>query len=344
MAATGTVATPWFLRRGFQALSLSHCLPKTTHISFYGTPLSFPFSNPITSHSGEVVALKGVEDKSVIEEMKRILDMARRASLRREVLHTDFLTPPTLKESLLVLGKLTDIKAIAQGGYPQAERCRLSVGHPQTLTNDPDIVAALSITGNFGLQPCSHGRRPSPTCSDLVDYIVSSLNKVGNVSVSCTPIPLLALEYEPPSTKSFKTVEASLRVDALASAGFKISRSKLVDLIRLQTIKAQVNHGTSKVTSHKKQHYTKNWRCCLSERERKTKDRRNKFYKERKVLVLFLHRGDDDPGRGEYRPGFPGSSSRSLRVHKPPRRAVSMRRRAVQVLEEGRFQWRRRQR
>ena len=91
------------------------------------------------------------------------------------------------------------------------------------------------------------------------------LLQVGNVSVSCTPIPLLALEYEPPrfascyfcgvfcmilviysfgtrkivyvpstifSTKSFKTVEASLRVDALASAGFKISRSKLVDLIR----------------------------------------------------------------------------------------------------------------
>jgi len=34
-------------------------------------------------------------------------------------------------------------------------------------------------------------------------------------------------------TKSFKTIEASLRVDALASAGFKISRSKLVDMIRL---------------------------------------------------------------------------------------------------------------
>ncbi|KAF5195378.1 Photosystem ii s4 domain protein, partial [Thalictrum thalictroides] len=54
---------------------------------------------------------------------------------------------------------------------------------------------------------------------------------VGNVSVSCTKIPLLALEYEPPRTKSFKTIEASLWVDAIASAGFKISRSKLVDLI-----------------------------------------------------------------------------------------------------------------
>ncbi|MQL85997.1 hypothetical protein Taro_018511, partial [Colocasia esculenta] len=54
---------------------------------------------------------------------------------------------------------------------------------------------------------------------------------VASVPVSCVEIPLLALEYEPPRTKSFKTIEASLRVDALASAGFKISRSKLVGLI-----------------------------------------------------------------------------------------------------------------
>ncbi|XP_011029475.1 PREDICTED: uncharacterized protein LOC105129205 isoform X2 [Populus euphratica] len=265
MATTGTIATPWFLRSAFQTLSLSH---NKTRISFYGTHFSFPLSSPITRHSalgmchvaqatkGEVVALKGVEDKSVIEEVKRILDMARRASIRREVLHTDFLTPPTLKESLHALEKLADVKAIAQGGYPQAERCRLSVGHPETLTSDPDIVAALSITGNFGFQLCSHGdflgailgtgiarnklgdiillggkRAQVLLVPDLVDYIVSSLDKVGDVSVSCTPIPLLALEYEPPRTKSFKTVEASLRVDALASAGFKISRSKLVDLI-----------------------------------------------------------------------------------------------------------------
>ena len=31
---------------------------------------------------------------------------------------------------------------------------------------------------------------------------------------------------------TFKSVEASLRVDALASAGFRMSRSKLADLIR----------------------------------------------------------------------------------------------------------------
>ena len=87
--------------------------------------------------------------------------------------------------------------------------------------------------------------------------------QVGNVPVSCTKIPLISLDYEPPrlivivmliivvsiskcfsSTidlniassfgriQPFKTIEASLRVDAIASAGFKISRSKLVDSIR----------------------------------------------------------------------------------------------------------------
>ncbi|CAK7327794.1 unnamed protein product [Dovyalis caffra] len=280
MAAIGSIATPWLLRSVFQAFSLSHSLPTKTRLSFCGTCFSFPLSTPVTRHSalgmchvaqatkGEVaVALKGVEDKNVIEEVKHVLDMARRASLRREVLHTDFLTPPTLKESLLVLEKLADIKVIAQGGYPQAERCRLSVGHPEALTSDPDIVAALSITGNFGFQPCSHGDFLGAILGtgiardklgdiilqgekgaqvllvpDLVDYIVSSLDKqVGNVSVSCTPIPLLALEYEPPRTTSFKTVEASLRVDALASAGFKISRSKLVDLISYDALHLDVN-------------------------------------------------------------------------------------------------------
>ncbi|CAN7104823.1 unnamed protein product [Brassica rapa subsp. narinosa] len=202
------------------------------------------------------LVLKGVGDQAVAKEVKHILEMARRATSRREVLHTDFLTPPVVKESVSVLGKLADVAVVAQGGYPEAERCRISVGHPDVLTNDPDIVAALSITGNLGFQACSHGDFLGAILGtgitrdklgdiliqeekgaqvlivpELVDFIVSALDKVGNVSVTCSKIPLLALEYEPPRTNSFKTVEASLRIDAVASAGFKISRSKLVDLI-----------------------------------------------------------------------------------------------------------------
>ncbi|KAJ0801643.1 putative RNA-binding S4 domain, nucleotide-binding alpha-beta plait domain superfamily [Helianthus annuus] len=202
------------------------------------------------------VLLKGVGERGSNEEVKHIIEMAKRASIRREVLHTDFLTPPVLKESMMIIEKLADVNTSVQGGYPEAERCRLSVGHPEVLTADPDIVAALSISGNFGFQPCSHGDFLGAILGtgivrnklgdillqgekgahvlvvpELVDFLTMSLDKVGNVPVTCKKMPLIALEYEPPRTKTFKTVEASMRIDAIASAGFKISRSKLVGLI-----------------------------------------------------------------------------------------------------------------
>jgi hypothetical protein len=55
MATTGTIATPWFLRRAFQTLSLSHSIPNKTRISFCGTQFSFPLSSPITRHSGSCI-------------------------------------------------------------------------------------------------------------------------------------------------------------------------------------------------------------------------------------------------------------------------------------------------
>ncbi|VVB00369.1 unnamed protein product [Arabis nemorensis] len=262
MAVLG-FAPPWIvLRQAFRTVSASFY--HKTLIKKRSVSPSFPFRHSALRRfqvaeaiKGDVDSLlKGVGDQSIAKEIKHVLEMARRVTSRREVLHTDFLTPPIVKESVSVLGKLADVTIVAQGGYPEAERCRISIGHHDVLTNDPDIVAALSISGNFGFQPCSHGDFLGAILGtgisreklgdiliqedkgaqvlivpELVDFIVSSLDKVGNVSVTCTKIPLLALEYEPPRTNSFKTVEASLRVDAVASAGFKISRSKLVDLI-----------------------------------------------------------------------------------------------------------------
>ncbi|KMZ71264.1 RNA-binding S4 domain-containing protein [Zostera marina] len=230
-------------------------------------PLRFPIAIPYLLislrhplgglHTVSVEALKRSDVSSVAEEVKQVMEMARRASSRREIITTDFLTPPILKEATNILEKLADIKAIAQGGYPQAERCRLSIGHHEVMNSAPDAISALRITGNFGFGKYSHGdflgsilgtgivrekigdillqeERGAQVLVDpeLVDFLISTLNQVGNVPVSCSEIPLLALEYEPPRTSSFKTVEASLRVDSLASAGFKVSRTKLVDLIR----------------------------------------------------------------------------------------------------------------
>ncbi|PON40050.1 Photosystem II S [Parasponia andersonii] len=263
MAAAKSYGLPTFVRRASHALIFTaRSFHLNNKLSYHSTLCFPPLTSPGMCHlaqaiKGDIdVLLNGVADKNTVEEVKHILEMARRASSRKEVFHTNFLTPPVVKESMLALEKLADVTAVAQGGYAQAERCRISVGQPEILTSDPDIVAALSITGNFGFQPCSHGDFLGSILGtgisrerlgdillqgekgaqviiapELVDFLISALDKVGRVPVSCTKIPLEAIEYEPPRTKSFKTVEASLRVDALASAGFKISRSKLVDLI-----------------------------------------------------------------------------------------------------------------
>ena len=45
-------------------------------------------------------------------------------------------------------------------------------------------------------------------------------------------VPLSELRVAEARTKILKTVEASLRLDAVASAGFQISRSKMLALIK----------------------------------------------------------------------------------------------------------------
>ncbi|KAL8141310.1 hypothetical protein V2J09_007331, partial [Rumex salicifolius] len=220
-----------------------------------------------TTYMSTTESLSSSKDGTSVETVKRVIEMANRALLRREILYTDFLTPPLLRDSMLALEKLADIRAVRHGGYPEAERCRISVEHQDVkANNDADVVVALSITGNFKFQACNHGDFLGSVLGtgisrekvgdiilqgekgaqiivvpELADFIITSLDKVGNVSVSCTRISLDELEYEPPNTKTFKTVEASIRLDALASAGFKISRTKLVDLISKGDVRVNWN-------------------------------------------------------------------------------------------------------
>ncbi|KAJ4970218.1 hypothetical protein NE237_003317 [Protea cynaroides] len=178
--AANSFTAPAILRKAIKAV-INHRPLHSHKLSRYGIILgSVPLVTKPRNSSGicsvpnakkweDTDALYGVGDKNAREAVKHILEMvfaylsasqfhkARRASSRREVLHTDFLNPPILKEPMLALEKLANIKAVAQGRYPQAQRSWLSVGHSEVMTTDPDIVGALSITGNFGFQPCSHG-------------------------------------------------------------------------------------------------------------------------------------------------------------------------------------------
>lgn len=198
--------------------------------------------------------LKSVEYR---ETLARLLDQAEQAIKTWEIVATDFLSPPELAEAQILFQRLTDVHQLAWGGYPQAERQRLAIARTD-LPLDPTQMplALLDIAGNFLFDPASHrdflgallgtgivrdkvgdivvlGERGAQAIvvPELVDFLTLNLTQVRTVPVKTRQIDWVELKVREPKKKELTTVEASLRLDAVASAGFGMSRSKMVDLI-----------------------------------------------------------------------------------------------------------------
>ncbi|HEY9826856.1 MAG TPA: photosystem II S4 domain protein [Stenomitos sp.] len=215
--------------------------------------------------------LKGIEHS---ERISRVLDQVEQALKTWEVVPTDFLSPPELEEAKACLAKLTEVSSVPWGGYPQAERQRLAIARAE-LPLDPDQVTltALSIAGNFLFDPATHrdflgatlgtgivrdkvgdilvlGERGAQmiVVPELAEFLQQNLTQVRTVPVRVTPIPFSELQVREPRKKEIATVEASMRLDAIASAGFGMSRSKMADLI--QSGEVRVNWKDISQPSH----------------------------------------------------------------------------------------------
>ncbi len=70
------------------------------------------------------------------------------------------------------------------------------------------------------------------TTPEMALYLSSgALSQVRSVKCVAMPAPLSALRVPPARADTIRTAEASLRLDAVASAGFRLSRSKMADAI-----------------------------------------------------------------------------------------------------------------
>jgi photosystem II S4 domain protein len=198
--------------------------------------------------------LKRVENR---EAIARILDKAEQALKTWSVELTDFLSPAIIVEVLPLFNNLTELHCLAWGGYPQAERQRLGIARIEVpLTTEQIELEVLEIAGNFLFDAATHrdflgaalgtgivrdkvgdiivsGERGAQmiVVPDLVDFLSASLVQVRSVPVETKPIPISELKIRVPKTKEMNTVEASLRLDAIASAGFGLSRSKMAEAI-----------------------------------------------------------------------------------------------------------------
>ena len=198
--------------------------------------------------------LKRAENK---ETLSRVIDKAEQAIRTWEPVTTDFLSPPELSEAQSAFERLTDIHTMASGGYPQAERQRMVIARSEIpLEGQAVPLSALSIAGNFLFDTASHrdflgsllgaglvrdkvgdiivlGERGAQAIvvPELVEFLSSSLTQVRSVPVKTSEIGIDELRVREPRKKEITTVEASMRLDAIASAGFGLSRSKMADMI-----------------------------------------------------------------------------------------------------------------
>lgn len=198
--------------------------------------------------------LKRVENR---RDIARIADLAEQALKTWEIVVTDFLSPPVLAEAKQVFAPLSAVQLLSWGGYPQAERQRVGIAREEIPLDKSQItLTILEIAGNFLFDSATHrdflgailntglvrekvgdiilkGERGAQVIvvPELTDFLVSNLVQVRSVTVKTKPIATEELKFRPPQKKEMTTVEASMRLDAIASAGFGLSRSKMVQAI-----------------------------------------------------------------------------------------------------------------
>lgn len=196
-------------------------------------------------------------------ELEAILGCAEQALRTWQPCWTSFLDGDVREEAESRLGALADLSLHSEGGFAGAERRRLLLQRqepalpPQQIANG---LMGLEISGNFLFDPCSpedfrHGLITSSgadadglgdfwlrgdrgaqavataACAQALDGRTAQVRSV-EVQLLARPLEELQLPTLR-HPKRISCVEASRRLDALASAGFGLSRSRMAERIRL---------------------------------------------------------------------------------------------------------------
>jgi photosystem II S4 domain protein len=177
-----------------------------------------------------------------------------------EPVWTGFLEGALREEAEARLGALSDLRLDHAGGHGGAERCRLLLQRSeaaQPLEQMAGDFTGLEITGNFLFDPAEPAdfraallaagalpeelgdvwvrgdRGAQAITAQGLARLHGQAGQVRTVEVRFEARPLAELQLPPRRVaRSLTTVEASTRLDAVASAGFGLSRSRLAALIR----------------------------------------------------------------------------------------------------------------
>ena len=190
--------------------------------------------------------------------MHRLIEQADEVLRTWQPSWSPFLSGPELEDSRR-LEALAELRVVRDGGRPDTERCRLQLSRSdQELQPEPAPISGLRLEGNFlfdraepqdirqalidlGVKPDGLGdlwlrgdRGAQAVCTpEAANHLNGLTGQVRDVTLSVEAVSIDCLQWPAQRLpKRFTSVEASCRLDAIASAGFGLSRSKVIRQIR----------------------------------------------------------------------------------------------------------------
>ena len=172
--------------------------------------------------------------------LSQLLDKQRQAQRYQQLAATFFLDLHQQALCRQAMARLGQGEAVLAGGFPQAERrCALFLPDYWESTKELTHRDYLGSLMGLGIRREMVGDiLTGPQGADLllmgeiVPYVAQNLQKVGNAPVACTPLPLSQLEPPPLKVKVLRDTVASLRLDAVLTVAFSISRGEAAELVR----------------------------------------------------------------------------------------------------------------
>ena len=195
------------------------------------------------------------------KELETLIEYAEEALTERKPIWTPFVSAQLLEEVKNKFNNLNDITCNFYGGFPNSERKRICFARSseEIKSSYSDIpIKGIYLKGNFLFDRAKkkdfrdvlhelnvqaneigdiwlirdRGAQAicSQKCADLMHQKISKFREV-EILIEALSINEMEIPFKRPE-KVINTVEASTRVDAIASAGFGVSRSKITTQIK----------------------------------------------------------------------------------------------------------------
>ena len=211
------------------------------------------------------------------KELLCLLEFAEKAINDRLPVWSKFLSAQLIEEVKTKFDNLNDINLLFEGGFPGAERKRICFLRSEERINNliseipikgiylkgnflfdrakqndfRDVLHELDVeTGEIGdiwlIRDRGAQAICSKRCADLMHRKICKLREV-EIEIETLDIKDMEIPFQRPE-KIINTVEASTRIDAIASAGFGLSRSKTTTQIKQGCLRLnwEVTNQTSK--------------------------------------------------------------------------------------------------